>query len=263
VNSKFTAVIMAAGRGDTDPVARHLGTTHKCLAEISGTAILDRVIKNLDASAMIAGTVLCIEDDAPVDQLPYTKTAISKGRCRRLTSEHSAAASAYAALQAFASDLPLLIVTGDHPLLSTEMVDYFCRAATDLGDVVVGLARAQVVLGTYPESVRTLLRFSDGPFCGCNLYAFNTTGAGVAARFWERAERSRKRPWRLVGMFGLPALLRYVLGRLELEHAIERVSKQLGIGVYTVLLPWPEAAIDVDKPADLTLAEAILERTRG
>lgn len=254
---------MAAGRGDTDPVARHLGTTHKCLAEVSGTAILDRVIKSLDESTMIAGTVLCIEDDAPIDQLPYTKTAISRGSCRRMTSERSTATSANAALQAFASDLPLLIVTGDHPLLSTEMINYFCRAATDLGDVVVGLTRADTVLSAYPESIRTLLRFSDGPFCGCNLYAFNTTDASAAARFWERAERSRKRPWRLIAMFGLRALLRYVLGHLELEHAIDRVSKQLGIRVNTVLLPWPEAAIDVDKPADLTLAEAILERTNS
>jgi GTP:adenosylcobinamide-phosphate guanylyltransferase len=249
---------MAAGRGDADPVARHCNTSHKCLVEVAGRPMLDRVVDSLKASASVAHTVICIENDAPVQQLSGTLAALNSGECTRLPAAGSPSASALAALDALAEDLPLLIVTGDHPLLSAEMIDHFCSAASKSSDVVIGLAHSQLVLARYPHSIRTLLGFSDGPFCGCNMYAFNTAQARQAAIFWQHAENRRKQPWRLVKMLGAGSLLRYCLGRLSLAQALQRISARLAIDISTVLLPWPEAAIDVDKPADLRLVESIL-----
>jgi hypothetical protein len=80
--------------------------------------------------------------------------------------------------------------------------------------------------------------------------------------FWRRVEQERKRPWRLVRAFGWRPLLAYLLGRLTLDDAITRASHVIGARVAAVVMPYPEAAIDVDKPADLELAERILARRR-
>jgi hypothetical protein len=52
--------------------------------------------------------------------------------------------------------------------------------------------------------------------------------------------------------------LLFLLRRLDLDAAFERVSRAMGALVRPVQLPFPEAAIDVDRASDLTLAERIL-----
>jgi CTP:molybdopterin cytidylyltransferase MocA len=71
-------------------------------------------------------------------------------------------------------------------------------------------------------------------------------------------ERHRKRPWRLVAAIGPLTLLRFLAGRLTLDAALRRLSRIVGATVRAVDMPFAEAAIDVDKPADLALAERIL-----
>ena len=62
--------------------------------------------------------------------------------------------------------------------------------------------------------------------------------------------------------FGWRPLLAYLLGRLTLDDAMARASNVIGARVAAVVLPYAEAAIDVDKPADLELVETILARRR-
>ena len=76
---------------------------------------------------------------------------------------------------------------------------------------------------------------------------------------WQYLEQSRKKPWRLVAAFGWPALIRYALGLLSLDGAFRIVSTRLGLVAKPILLPFAEAAIDVDKPSDLALAGEILK----
>ncbi|MCE3250517.1 MAG: hypothetical protein K0R41_4342, partial [Geminicoccaceae bacterium] len=70
-------------------------------------------------------------------------------------------------------------------------------------------------------------------------------------------------PWRVVRAFGPGPLLAYLLGWLSLDAAMARASEVIGAKVAVVRLPFAEAAIDVDKPADLDLVEAILGRRAG
>ena len=48
------------------------------------------------------------------------------------------------------------------------------------------------------------------------------------------------------------------LGLLTLDQAMRMASRRLGAGVAPVLMPQAEAAIDVDKPADLALVRRIV-----
>lgn len=251
--SKFTAVIMAGSRGAADPVAQSFGKSHKCLVEVAGQTMLWRVLETVGSSPHVDRVVLCIEQSW--QHLPAIEERIASGALERLDAAGSPATSALRALDALAP--PLLIVTADHPLLDTDMIDYFCSRARR-GDVGVALARADLVLEKYPESVRTLLRFADGGYCGCNLFAINTPAARAAVTFWTTLESERKRPWRLIRMLGIGTLARYLCGRLTLGQALARFSRKLDLAAAAVEMPYAEAAIDVDKLTDLALVESIL-----
>ena len=114
----------------------------------------------------------------------------------------------------------------------------------------------------YPDAQRTYLRFRDERYSGANLYALLGPDARRAVAFWRRVEQERKRPWRLVRAFGWRPLLAYLLGRLTLDDAMARASGIIGARIAAVVMPFAEAAIDVDKPADLALVETILARRR-
>ena len=79
-------------------------------------------------------------------------------------------------------------------------------------------------------------------------------------RFWERAGRFRKRPWRLVSEFGFINLVRFLFRRLDRQTAIEQASQVLEAQVSIVEMPFAEAAIDVDTRDDLATVENILAR---
>jgi hypothetical protein len=144
------------------------------------------------------------------------------------------------------------------------MIDIFCRGALDQHcDVAAGVAPGAVILETYPQAVRTFLRFREGRYSGANLFAFPTPDGLAAARFWRRIEQQRKKPWRIARALGYTTLLSYLLGRLTLSQAVARLSKIIGVKAAAVVLPIAEAAIDVDKPKDLDLVEEILRKRRG
>jgi hypothetical protein len=64
-----------------------------------------------------------------------------------------------------------------------------------------------------------------------------------------RAERFRKRPWRLVSTFGPLSLALFALRRLDIDRALERASRAIGARVAAIRLPFAEAAVDVDRAA--------------
>ena len=70
-------------------------------------------------------------------------------------------------------------------------------------------------------------------------------------------ETHRKRPLRLIWEIGPLALIRILLGAMNAEQAFAYLSKKAGATIRHVELPVAEAAVDVDKPADLELVERI------
>ena len=252
----WTALILAAGRGPNDPMAKAYGVSHKCALPVSGVPMLKRVVDALRASSSIKAIAVSIENAA------VTRAAFSgnSSDISIIPSENSAPLSAIVAIRNDAT-FPVLITTADHPLLTAEMVDYFCAQAERNGaDFSAGLAWAEVILEAYPQSIRTFFRFGTDRVSGCNLFAIrNENGLRILEK-WQYLEAVRKKPWRLVAAFGPMALLRFLSGSLSLDGVFAIVSKRLGLTAKPILLPFAEAAIDVDKPSDLELAEAILRR---
>jgi len=244
-------------------VARHAGQSHKALVEVGGVAMLVRVLRALQESRSIGPIALCVEADANLaGALPELDRLLAAGAVTLIGAAASPSRSVLAALESLPLPLPLLLTTGDHPLLTAAMIDHFCAAAPADADAAVGVVRASMLRPRYPNAIRTYYRFAGEGYSGCNLFLLQSPEALRIVRFWMRLELHRKRPWRLIAEVGPLALLRFALGRLSLDDAMHHLSAKAGATVRAVELPFAEAAIDVDKPADLELAEQIL-RQRG
>ena len=62
----------------------------------------------------------------------------------------------------------------------------------------------------------------------------------------------------MIRVLGLTAVMRYLLGLLSLQEALERISRRLGFKAGAVIIPFAEAAIDVDTVQDWKLVESIV-----
>jgi len=257
----FTAVVLAADRGPGDPVARVTGAPCKSLVSLGGRSMVLRVLDALAEAGETDVLIVCGPSKAFLSHEPELLALITNGNVRWTQPQATPSSSAYQVLNSLSCDVPVLVTTADHALLSAKIVDYFCcKARVADCDVVVGLTPYEEVMRAYPQTKRTATRLREGDFCSCNLFAFLTPHARKAAEFWQKCERNRKKPWKMMGVIGWTVALRYLLGKLSLDEGLKRLSKRMQLKAGAVILPFPEAAIDVDTVSDWRIVEEIIAR---
>jgi CTP:molybdopterin cytidylyltransferase MocA len=259
VTKAFTAVVLAGERQPGDPVAEAAGVSCKALAPVGGRAMVLRVLDALEAAQEIGPVVLSGPQRAVIDQEEELRARIDSVRFRWVASKATPSSSTFQVLKSLPDDTPVLVTTADHALLSDRMVDFFCSEARSSGcDLVVGLASHQAVTEAYPHTRRTAIHLRDDAYCSCNLFAFLTPQSRDVANFWRRVESQRKKTLRLISAFGWLAVLSYLLRRPSLEEGLKRVSRRLGLSAGAVVMPFPQAAVDVDTVRDWELVQSIV-----
>ena len=263
----FTAIIMAADRNPDDPVSRAAGVSCKALAPVGGIPMVLRVLNALEKSMAAGPRLLCGPPWPLLEQATALKSGVDAGDYGWMASRDSPSASASAAMEQIPDSQPVLLTTADHALLSSQIIDYFCRqAGTADFDLMVALTPHELVATTYPGVHRTRLRFSDRDYCSCNLFAFMTPRSRSITTFWRTVESQRKQPWRIFGTLGWWPVFKYLLGRLSLQEALARISGRLEMKIGAVIPPFADAAVDVDTENDWRLVQQILaekERPRA
>jgi len=258
---RLTAIVLAGDRTKADSLINHTKVGAKAMIDIDGLPMVRRVLNALRAARVVQRIRLAGPEGREVRADETLAQWIDGGEIDWSEPGPSPSTSAYQAMQALPPEEAVLLTTADHPLLTAEIVDAFGRQSlADDVDVTVGLAPHALVTEAYPGIRKTVLRFSDGDFCGCNLFAFLTPEGRRAARFWRRIEQERKKPLVVIGLLGWWAVIRYRLGLLSLEEALAKLSKRLGLRMRAVILPYANAAIDVDSIADLMLVKGSLEK---
>lgn len=240
------AIILAGQReGVVDPLCEAASVPRKASVPIAGKPMIDHVIEALEASSV---------------EGPFGISGFDASHDARLLQLPSGKGPANSALLAAkkVNAFPLLLTTCDHPLLTSDMIEHFIDGAKQSGaDFCVGLADKSIIQPAYPNVTRTYLKFADRSVSGCNLFYIANTKGLAAIEFWQKAQQHRKQPWKLARAFSISLLISYLTGRLTLDSAFDHASKTLGMSAKAVMLPFAEAAIDVDKPSDKVLVEAI------
>lgn len=249
---KYTAVVLAGSRPGRDHLAHQFGTDMKALIAVGGEPMVRLPVRALLASANI-GQVMVLSE-AP------ERIAAVVPKDSRLTFGESQATIAETLLQLLGDrDLqwPLLVTTADHALLTSAMVSEFCEAATG-SDVAIGVVRRASLMRRLPETERTWLRFRGGAYTGANLFTLCSPKVRPAIELWRSVEQDRKKAWRLIALLGPGVLIAAVLRLVSIDEVLTRLGRRLGLRLKAVRLSNPLAGVDVDKPADHTLVEAIL-----
>jgi molybdopterin-guanine dinucleotide biosynthesis protein A len=255
------ALVLAGRRAGEGEMGLPAAT--KALVEVGGEPMIERVLGCLREVIGARPVSVSAGDPALLEATPRLRAWRAVGWLRH----HQSASSPAARVHDFLVREPVagatLVTTADHPLLTPDMVRHFLESAeqTD-ADLTVAVVEASLFRAQFPRVRRTFVQLAHEPVTGANLFYCRTPHAAEAARFWMLAEGVRKRPWRMVALFGPLTLARFAAGRLTLDEAVERVSSAMGVRVAVVRMPFAECAIDVDSAADLEAATRVLAARR-
>lgn len=246
----LAAVVLAGSRpGAPDPVAAAEGVSHKVLATVGGQTLLERVVRALRDAGIgeVAVSANHPAVEAEARRLDVTLLPTARGPSESV----GIAFERYGA--------PLLVTTGDHPLLEARWIGELVEGTPSDADVSLVLAERSRVEAAAPATRRTWLTFADGQWSGCNLFLLASPAAAKAIAAWKQVEADRKRPWRIARRLGLGTLWSYWRGKLTLAEAISRLGSTLGVTAALVPASDGRAAIDVDKPEDLALVRRLAD----
>lgn len=254
---RVTALVLAGERAGGDPLAAAYEVPHKAALPLGGRPMAEWVVDALRETDCVDRILVAADWRTLGPAVPL----LARQKVVPVAAYPSLAETVEAVVKAVQP--PLLITTADHPLLTPELVREFLAGIPDDADAAVAVARAETVRAAYPQARRTYLRFRGAKVTGCNMYLLANSNAQTVVRFWQRLDRHRKDPAAMVGTLGWGPLMLWMVGLLSLDGAARRLSKRVGARMAVVTMASAEAAIDVDKPDDLTLAEAILAKRAG
>ncbi len=260
---RLSTIILAGDRTGADEAAGLFGG-RKALLKLAGRAMAGYVLEALEGAGAI-GDIYLVSNRV----LEIKEGLIFSGEdVRRIHFLEGAATPVKSVLKTIRDlklEFPILVLTGDNPLLTPDILNWFldgARAEAE-ADVVVALVEESRVKAEHPEMRRTYYHLKGEGYGGCNLYCLKTPKALDAATNWLDVEKNRKKALKLVASFGVSTLLGVLFRTLSLEKALARASKTLGAEVRALLVPDPRIAMDVDKPSDASVVEAILKSERG
>jgi len=248
----YTAIVLAGSRPGRDALAQSFGTDLKALIRVGGEPMVRRPVRALLESEQI-GKILVLS------QVPERIAAVlpDDPRLAVRASQGTIAETMLGLLEDPAVQWPLLVTTADHALLDSAMVDEFARETTG-ADIAIGLVERANLLRRLPGTQRTWLKFRGGAYTGANLFALKSPAVRPAIELWRSVEQDRKKAWRVMALLGPAVLLCVALRLVSLDEVLAQLGGRLRLSLKAVRLSNPLAGVDVDKPADHILVEAVL-----
>ncbi|WP_162888166.1 NTP transferase domain-containing protein [Sphingomonas mesophila] len=250
---KFTALLLAGERPGGDPFAKSQGVAAKALIAIGGAPMIVHPLAALTGSRRIEQVLVLTQ--RPERIAPVLE---ANPKWALLPSKGTIAETLLALGEGGDVQWPMLVTTADHALLTTAMVDQFASQAEG-ADLALAVVTRSAFRSRFPDNRRTWIGFRGGRYTGANLFALGSPKALAAVRLWRGIEQDRKKGWRLLLALGWPGLLGLLRLR-TLDQTLAAVARKFGMTATVVRMNDPRAAIDVDKAADLALAERLMAR---
>jgi len=157
----------------------------------------------------------------------------------------------------------VLSVSSDIPAITSEMIDWLIGTALETRhDIYYGVVKKEVMEARYPGSNRTFTKLKDMEVCGADVHIAHHTMTTDPEHLavWEVLIGKRKSPLKQAATIGISTLVLLLLGRISLSDAVARASRKLGIKGRAIVWKHAEAAMDVDKPHQLEILRADMEK---
>lgn len=158
----------------------------------------------------------------------------------------------------------VLVMSSDIPAITGTMVDWVAdEALRTEHDIYFAVVGRQVMEMRFPGSSRTYTHLKDGDVCGGDIGVLRPTTMLAREELWRRIHEARKSPVKQAALLGLDTLLLLLTRQATLADAERLVSQRLAVRGRALLCPYAEVAMDIDKPHQLEILRAELERRAG
>lgn len=251
-------IITAGGSvAEDDPLYVYTQGRPKSLIDLNGATMLEYVVRALRGSRHIEKiyVVGLAENDAQGLDLPPDITYIpdSGGLVSNLSTS----------LSRLLADNPtadtVLLSSADIPLLTTEVVDAYIDQCRPFDRIAYyNVVTQETIEQRFPHSGRTFVKLHKMAVAGGDMTLVQTRIMDTNRALWESIVRGRKHAWKLVRLVGLRPLLKFLFRRLSLEDVEEMATRMVGAPVRVINSPYPELAMDVDKPRQVELLRSLL-----
>ncbi|MBV1916981.1 MAG: NTP transferase domain-containing protein [Sphingomonadaceae bacterium] len=257
--SRCTVIVLAAQRtGVVNPLASRAGVSHKCLAPIAGTALINHVMDVIAASPEVAKVRVMVEPDGQEALAPLLAPYRDRGLAVDLVSSAENIVESVL-LGAQGQDAPFIVTTADNVLL-TRKAFVATLGALETHDAAMNLAAKPSVQAIHPEAQRRFYEFRDEGYANCNLYGIAGPHAFGAAEVFREGGQFMKNPKRLITAFGLFNIFLFRFKLLTLQSAVGRMSKRFGVNVAALVPDDGAQAVDVDNERTYEVAEMVLKQ---
>lgn len=225
----------------------------EALIRIAGRQMVEYVLEALDGTAEIESII--VVGVSPED-LKYRGSR--PVRC--VPGGRDILASLEQGLRVASSDR-VLLVTGDIPLINAAVVTSFLRQCGDRkADVYYPIVSREDSEKRFPGVQRTYATLREGCFTGGNIFVVNPAIVTSCYSQIRQGTELRKSPWKLCRLLGIGFLCKYLCRSLSLGELELKLMKLFSLEAKIVVTHHPEIGVDVDKPGDLRIVEAVLSR---
>jgi CTP:molybdopterin cytidylyltransferase MocA len=247
---KFDAVVLAGS--DPEAWLAEEGVDNKSLLLIDGKPMVQYVLEALAASAYHANTILVGSFPLTGDLAGLVQIQVPAGDTMEENIRRGVAKTTADLVTVLGSDLPFI---------TTQDLDRVMETVERIpASLYLPVIRKEDIEARFPGSKRTYAHLTEGSVKAGNMLFFRREDWPLVEQFMADVVAGRKKIWKLAKIFGWNYVLRLIAGRLsiaQLENAVARFIKR---PVKAVMMDAPGLGVDVDKPEDLILARAILEK---
>lgn len=250
----FDAVILAGG-GKQELLTESEGVSNKAFISLNGRPLFSYVLQALAEAPSIDRIIVV----GPAKELESLR---SQGYNFEVAAEKAGMLDNIATgLQSADRERLCLIVTGDIPLLTVEMVENFVQLCAPYDhDLYYPILESQIFELHYSGTERTYVRLKEGQITGGNLGMVNP------AWFFDNFDRLelfisyRKKPLKLLRILPPILIIKYLFKSLSVKDLEHSISRLLNFKARAVNCEHAEIGIDVDKISDLELVRKVKEK---
>jgi GTP:adenosylcobinamide-phosphate guanylyltransferase len=255
------AIVTAGGIPQPeDPLYAYSKGDSKALIDIAGKPMIQWTLDALNASKEVDAIILIglsaktnLVSAKPIHYIP------NQGRMLA-----NIVAGVNKALELNKKTEYVLAVSSDIPALKGEMVDWLVAKCMETKDeLYYGVCPRNVMEARFPNSKRTYTRLKDIDLCGADIHVTHVRMATEHLDLWEQLIGNRKNAMRQASLVGISTFWKLFTRSATLDELVEHVCTRLNIKGRAIVWDHAEPCMDVDKPHQLELLRADLEKQQA
>jgi len=155
----------------------------------------------------------------------------------------------------------ILGASADIPLITGAMVDNLVEMCQpfDAG-VYYTYATRETMEKRFPSSNRTFVKLKGIEIAGGDIGIMKPATIDHNEELFTALSNARKHAWKIANAVGISLLLKFLFRRLGPKEIEKEGLRVLGVPLKTINLPYAEMAMDADKPHQVEMLRAELER---